>query len=120
MTRRTDRIEDQLRQEVSDLLLREVADPRARRAVVVAVEVTPNLSRARFRISAMGTEEEREETIAALRHAAGFLRRQLGRRLRLRALPELDFVLDRGAEHSLRISELLESLHDHHDDEQGT
>jgi ribosome-binding factor A len=117
MSRRTDRIEDLLRQEVSDLIRREVGDPRARRAVISSVEVTPNLARARFLVSVIGSEEERQETVESLQHASGFLRRQLGRRLHLRVVPELLFLLDRGAEHSVRIAELLEKLHD---DEPGT
>jgi ribosome-binding factor A len=112
MSRRTDRIEDLLRQEISDLIRRDLGDPRAHRAVVSTVEVTPNLARARIGISVMGTEEQRHETVEALQHASGYLRRQLAGRLHLRGVPELYFLLDRGAEHSARIAEILETLHD--------
>lgn len=117
MTRRTDRIEDLLRQEISELIRRDLGDPRTHRAVISSVEVTPNLARARFQVSVIGTEEERHETVEALQHASGFLRKRLASRLRLRAVPELYFLLDRGPEHSARIAELLETLHD---DEQST
>ena len=116
MTRRTDRLDHQLREELADLMRREMADPRVRLATVSEVHVSPDLRHAKVLISTFGADDEREQAVTALRHAAGFLRRQLAHRLRLRATPELDFVLDRGAEHSARIAELLETLH--HDDEQ--
>jgi ribosome-binding factor A len=116
VTRRTDRVEDLLRAELSQLILRELADPRVRLASVAEVHVTPDLRKARIQVSVMGEEPTREGAVAALQHAAGFLRRQLGSRLRLRVTPELEFTLDRGAEHSAHIASLLETLH--HDDEQ--
>jgi ribosome-binding factor A len=111
MSRRTDRVSDLLRAELADLLLREVHDPRVKLASVTAVAVTPDLRRAVVKISVLGDDKQREETLAGLRHARGFLRTELAHRLRLRATPELIFELDRGAEHSQQISELLESLH---------
>jgi len=111
MSRRTDRVSDLLRAELAELLLREVHDPRVKLATVTAVEVTPDLRRAVVKISALGDDKERQETITGLRHARGFLRTELAHRLRLRATPELIFELDRGAEHSQHISELLENLH---------
>lgn len=116
MSRRTDRLDHQLREQIATLIRREMADPRVRLVAVSEVHVTPDLRHAKVLISAVGEEEEREASVAALRHAAGFLRRQLAAKLRLRVTPELDFVLDRGAEHSARIAALLETLH--HDDEQ--
>jgi ribosome-binding factor A len=111
MIRRTDRVSDLLRAELSDLLLREIHDPRVKLASVTGVEVTTDLKRAIVRISVLGDDAQRQETIEGLRHARGFLRTELARRLRLRATPELNFELDRGAEHSQRISDILEGLH---------
>ncbi|MFL6260959.1 MAG: 30S ribosome-binding factor RbfA [Thermoanaerobaculia bacterium] len=111
MSRRTDRVSDLLRAELSDLLLREIHDPRVKLASVTAVEVTPDLRRAVVRISVLGSDEQRQEAIDGLRHAKGFLRTELAHRLRTRATPELVFELDRGAEHSQRISDILEGLH---------
>lgn len=111
MSRRTDRVSDLLRAELSDLLLREVHDPRVKLASVTEVDVTTDLKRAVVKVSVLGDDKQREETIEGLRHARGFLRTELARRLRLRATPELVFELDRGAEHSQKISDLLESLH---------
>jgi ribosome-binding factor A len=111
VSRRTDRVSDLLRAELSDLLLREIHDPRVKLASVTAVEVTPDLRRAVVRISVLGDDAQRQEAIDGLRHAKGFLRTELAHRLRTRATPELVFELDRGAEHSQRISDILEGLH---------
>jgi len=111
LSRRTDRVSDLLRAELSDLLLREVHDPRVKLASVTAVEVTPDLRRSVVKISVLGDDTQRQEALEGLRHAKGFLRRELAHRLRLRATPELVFELDRGAEHSQRISDILEGLH---------
>ncbi|HVS02821.1 MAG TPA: 30S ribosome-binding factor RbfA [Thermoanaerobaculia bacterium] len=118
MSRRTDRVEDLLRHELADLLLREVSDPRVRLASISAVRVSANLDRARVLVSVLGEEPAQEECLVALQHARGYLRRHLARRLRMKTTPELEFALDRGAEHSVRIAQLLESLH--HDDDEAT
>ncbi len=116
MSRRTDRVGDLIRGELSRLLAREVADPRVRMASVSTVDVSPDLSHATISVSVLGEEAERTEAVEALRGARGFLRSRLAHELRLRNTPELVFELDRGAEHSQRIADLLESLH-HADDE---
>ena len=110
MTRRTDRMSDLVRAELSDLILREIKDPRIRLVSLTGVEVTSDLRRAVVRVSALGDDTQREEAVEALRHARGFLRTELSHRLRTRVTPELIFELDRGAEHSQKISDLLESL----------
>ena len=76
-------------------------------ASVTEVDVTSDLRRAIVKVSALGDDKQRQETIEGLRHARGFLRTELAHRLRLRVTPELVFELDRGAEHSQQISELL-------------
>jgi ribosome-binding factor A len=115
VSRRTARVGDLLRMEIAEVIQRELADPRIGLATVTAVEVSPDLTHARVQLSVLGSEAERQESIAAMTRASGFIRRQLGRRLRLRVTPELAFELDRGAEYSQRISDLLEELG--HDDE---
>jgi ribosome-binding factor A len=111
MSRRTDRVSDLLRAELSDLLLREVHDPRVKLASVTEVTVTPDLRRAVVKVSVLGDDRQRQEAIEGLRHARGFLRTELAHRLRLRSSPELVFELDRGAELSQQMSDLLENLH---------
>jgi len=117
LSRRTDRVGDLLRREIVQIVRREMADPRVRLATVTAVEVTADLSHARVRVSTVGDEESRVACVQALQHAASFIRRQLAHSLDLRTVPKLDFVLDRGAEHSLRISQILEGLDHVHDDD---
>jgi ribosome-binding factor A len=116
MSRRTDRLGDLLRSELSALLLRDVKDPRVKLATVTAVELAADLGHAVVKVSVLGEESARLAAVEALQHAKGFLRSELGRRLRLRTTPELHFELDRGAEYSQRISDLLESLHDGRDE----
>jgi ribosome-binding factor A len=110
MSRRSDRVADEVRKELSQLIFREVKDPRIKLVSVTEVQITSDLRRAVVRISALGEEQDRLAAVEALRHARGFLRTELAHRLRLRVTPELVFELDRGAEHSQKISDLLESL----------
>ncbi len=113
MSRRTARVEDLLRSEISWLILREVRDPRVQMTSVSAVDISPDLRRAVVRLSVIGEEPERLACLEALRNARGFIRSRLANRLRnMRVLPELLFEIDRGAEHSQRISDLLEDLHE--------
>lgn len=110
MSQRTDRVADLIRRELSLLLRTELRDPRAHLASINSVRVSADLRHADIQVSVLGTEAERLESVAALVHARGFLRRQLAHRLSLRMTPELKFHLDRGAEHSERIATLLDEL----------
>src|SRR5688500_3262785 len=110
MSQRTERIDELLRQEIGELLSREVADPRIGFATVTEVETAPDLRHARVWISVIGQRGERDETIAALQRAMSFVRRELGRRLRLRRIPELHVRLDDSAERGTRVLHLLHEL----------
>jgi ribosome-binding factor A len=115
--RRTDRINEQLRQEIALLIRDEVRDPRVGLATITAVETSPELDHARVYITALGEDEEKEEILVGLRSAAPFIRGQLGRRLHMRRIPELHFQIDRKLENALRIESLLrEALPDTGDD----
>jgi ribosome-binding factor A len=111
MSQRLDRLADLVRSELATLLQREMRDPRIGLATVTRVDLSRDLGHAVIHVSALGSEEQRAGAVAALEHAKGFLRRELAHRLSLRTTPELKFVLDRGAEHSQRISDLLDELH---------
>ena len=114
MARRQDRVADVVRERISQILLRDVQDPRVRLASVTRVRLSPDLRHARVGISVLGTDEERRAAAQALQRARGYLRRRLAADLKsLRAVPELEFELDRGAEHSQHISDLLEQLDGH-------
>jgi ribosome-binding factor A len=111
MSQRTDRIADQIRCELAELLLREVRDPRVSLATISRVQVARDLGHARIWISVLGDETSRQQTMEGLEHARGFLRSQIGRRLKLRVAPELAFELDRGAEYLQNMTEILDKLH---------
>ena len=108
MTRRTERINGLLREEISDLLRREVKDPRVGGLVTVTeVDVSPDLRQAKVYVSVLGTDEEKTSTFRALAAAARFLQRELRRRLTIRREPELSFVADDSIERAARILDLL-------------
>lgn len=108
---RIERLSDTLRASLGQLLLLEARDPRLRLVSISSVHITPDLQVADVAVAVTDPEQDRDEVLKSLRGAAGFLRSQLSRRLDLRHTPELRFRIDRGAEHSERIDELLAGLH---------
>jgi ribosome-binding factor A len=110
MSQRSERLGDLLRGEISELVRREMRDPRVAMVTVSRVELSRDFHYAVVYVSALGGEAERVEAVQALEKARGFLRRELARRLDLRVTPELRFELDRGAEYSQQISDLLATL----------
>ncbi len=111
MTRRTERINGLLREEISDLVRREIKDPRISELVSVTdVEVSPDLRHARVFVSVLGSPEERDETMRILTSAAHFLRRELGKRLTIRYTPELDFRSDDSLERGAHLADLLRQV----------
>ena len=105
--RRTDRINEQLKQEISLIVRDEVRDPRVGLATITAVVTSPELDHARVYVTSLGDEKEREGIIEGLRSAAAFIRKQLSGRLHMRRVPELHFEADRVLAEALRIEELL-------------
>ena len=95
---------------LSNLLERKIKDPRLDMVTITDVVVTPDVSRADVYFSALGGEEGQEDAREGLRSAAGYLRRELGRELRLRNIPELVFHYDRSLERGERISTILDEL----------
>lgn len=111
MTRRTERIGDLLRTTLAEIILRESNDPRTRLVTVTSVDVSPDFQQALVSVSALGDDAGRDDAVGVLNRARGFYRSRLANRLRnLRRVPELHFRLDRGAEHSQKISDILEEL----------
>ena len=108
--KRSDRVGEAIKREISELIAREVKDPRVHFATVMDVELTEDLRFAKVFVSAMGTEEEKTETMAGLENALGFIRSEIGRRIRLRFTPEIRFYQDKTLDHAFRIEELLNSL----------
>lgn len=110
MSRRTKQVGEFLREELTDIIRREVRDPRVGFMSLTRVDVTPDLRTARAYVSVLGTDKEREDTLEALRSAAGFIRYHLKPRLRTRQIPSIEFRDDRSMEHAAEIAETLASL----------
>jgi len=109
--RRADRVADQIRMEVADILMRKIKDPRVRSVTVTDVELTGDLRIAHIFFTTMEKEEAERDIVAGLAKAAGFVRAELGRRLTLRYLPELVFKKDVSGLRGDRVLQLLEGLH---------
>lgn len=110
MTRRTRQVSELLREELTDIIRKEMDDPRLGFWTIIRVDVPPDLRSARVFISVLGTDEERKATLDALRSGAGFIRRHLKPRLRMRQIPELEFRDDRSLEYAAAIAETLHDL----------
>lgn len=110
MTRRTRQVGDLLREELTDIIRTEVKDPRIGFFTITRVDIGPDLRNATAMVSVLGSEEERENTLIALRSAAGFIRRHLKPRLRMRQVPEIAFADDRSMEHAQEIALALNQL----------
>ena len=105
-----ERVSGRIRKILSQLILREVADPRLHGITITDVELDPELLFAKVYVNALGEEEREPEVMIGLEHAKGFLRREVARRVRLRKAPELIFHWDASLERSERINTLLASL----------
>lgn len=108
--RRPEKVAELIREEVSQIVGYELDDPRVETVTVTDVRVADNLRDARIYVLAEGTEEERQEALKALQHAAPYVRRQLGIALNLRYTPELHFVRDTVEESATRVEELLSRI----------
>lgn len=120
---RQQRVAEFLRDEISDIIRREMRDPRLGFVSITRVEVSPDLRYAKVFASVYGSEEEQAATIDALNGATGFIRRLLKPRMRIRHIPELTFRLDRSMEYAEQVTrtlnELREQLHSEPETEQG-
>ena len=100
-----------IQQAFSELLERELRDPRLGFATVTEVKVSVDLKRAQIYISVMGDKEEETQTITTLGQAEGFIRRELASRLKFRHMPQVEFVPDQTLEHAARLDALLDQIH---------
>lgn len=110
MTRRTLQVGELLKEELTDIIRREVKDPRIGFMSIMNVDVTPDLRSARVYVSVLGTDLERSNTLDALRSAAKFIRFHLKPRLRMRQIPDLEFRDDRSMEYAEQISATLKQI----------
>jgi ribosome-binding factor A len=107
---RSTRVGDQLRAELSELLMREVKDPGIGFLTITQVKVTPDIQIARVYYTTLGDDKARRDTQRALDRAVPFLRRQIARRMRLKRVPELEFFFDESIERGDRIERILHEL----------
>jgi ribosome-binding factor A len=106
--RRSERLAEEIREEVARMIATELKDPRLGFVTVVRVELAHDLGYARVHVGVLGTEKDREKSLVALRSAAGFVRRELGKRLRIHHTPEIDFRYDKGLDATDRVAQLLQ------------
>lgn len=106
--RRAQRLAEEIREEVARMVGSELKDPRLGFVTVTRVELAHDLGHVKVHVGVLGGEGERERSLAALRSAAGFVRRELGRRLRIHHAPEIDFRYDKGLDATDRVARLLQ------------
>ncbi|GIO29956.1 MULTISPECIES: 30S ribosome-binding factor RbfA [Paenibacillus] len=104
---RVGRVGEQIKKELSQLIQSELKDPRIGFLTVTGVDVTNDLSQAKVYLSVLGDEEQKENSLKALEKANGFLRSELGKRIRLRHIPELIFKFDESIAYGSKIEKLL-------------
>lgn len=114
------KVQELLVQEISDVIRREMRDPRLGFVTITGAEVTGDLRHAKVFYSSMGTAEERVETGKALNRASGFIRTEFARRAQMRFVPDLHFEFDVSIERGARISQLLEQVRRDEETTQGT
>lgn len=107
---RADRVGGLIQQMLSELLRRDISDPRLQMATITAVKVTKDLRRARIFFTSAGGKEVAVQTAQGFHSAAGFIKRHMGPRLGLRYMPELEFFYDESFDHGARIDQLLKSI----------
>lgn len=108
--KRTDRISEEVKKELSNII-RDLKDPRIPLMTsVVSVSVSNDLRYAKAYISVMGTPEEKKEALRGLSSAAGYIRREIGSRIKLRCVPEFTFTEDTSIEYGAHINNLLNSI----------
>ncbi|MDE3838560.1 30S ribosome-binding factor RbfA [Bacillus methanolicus] len=111
MNLRANRVGEQMKKELGDIIGRKIKDPRIGFVTVTDVQVTGDLQQAKVFISVLGDEEQRENTLKGLAKAKGFIRSEIGQRIRLRKTPEIIFEFDESIDYGNRIESLLHQIH---------
>lgn len=111
MSYRLGRVAEAFKEEIMDIIQRDLKDPRIGFVTVTRVEISVDLKHAAVFLSILGDKVKKEETLKAMERAKGHIRTELGKRVRLKFLPELEFVYDMTIEDSFRVSEILKKIH---------
>lgn len=117
-SKRIARISEEIKKIISQLMIKELKDPRISDLTTITdVEVTNDLRYAKIYVSVLGSEKERKSTIKALESASGFIRKEIGKKIKLRYIPEPKFYSDKSIENGIYISKLIDSIKE--DDEEN-
>ena len=107
---RVEKVQEFIKQEISQIILTELKDPRIGFVTVTRVEVSGDLHQAKVYVSNLGSEEQKMGSFNGLKSSLGFLRTEIGKRIRLRITPELSLHLDESLDHSVKIQKLLDQI----------
>jgi len=110
MAHRPERLAEAIKQELSDVIRDELKDPRIGFITITRVEVSGDLRYAKIYVSVLGEEKEQNESVEGLQRAKGFIRSELGRRIRLRHVPEISFILDHSIDRGIQVLNLLNKV----------
>jgi ribosome-binding factor A len=117
---RSERVEGQLRKEISKILLEDLKDPRIGFVTITRIELTGDLRYARIYFSVLGDDKAKEESLAGIKSSLGFIRKLIAERIKLRYVPELYFKLDTSLEYSINLEKTFERIrHERKDDQTG-
>lgn len=116
---RKEKLQQEIKKVVSDILQKEVKDPSIGFVTVTSVDVSGDLRHAKIFVSILGEKGNQEDTLHALEKATGFIRTELGKRIRLRHVPEIVFKFDDSIEHGDHINKLLKQLHEEQNEDQS-
>lgn len=111
MSLRANRVGEQMKKELTEIIGRKIKDPRIGFVTVTDVAVTGDLQQATVYISVLGDEEQKENTLKGLAKAKGFIRSEIGQRIRLRKTPEIVFEFDESIAYGNRIDTLIHQIH---------
>ncbi|BCB03398.1 30S ribosome-binding factor RbfA [Bacillus sp. KH172YL63] len=120
MSHRANRVGEQMKKELSDIIGRKIKDPRIGFVTVTDVQVTGDLQQAKVYITVLGGEDQRENTLKGLGKAKGFIRSEVGQRIRLRKTPEIIFEFDESIDYGNHIESLLKKVQDEPEESKDT
>lgn len=112
MSLRANRVGEQMKKELGEIITRKIKDPRVGFVTITEVKVTGDLQQAIIYISVLGSDEEKEATLKGLTKATGFIRAEIGQRIRLRKTPEISFEFDESIEYGNKIETLLKQINE--------
>ncbi|MDD3840519.1 MAG: 30S ribosome-binding factor RbfA [Clostridia bacterium] len=108
---RVKRVAQEIKKEISDIIMNNMKDPRLTSMVsITRVDLTKDFKYAKVYLSIMGSEEETENSLQVLKNARGYIRKELGKRMKIRHIPELEFIHDRSVEYSIYIENLIKKV----------